>query len=278
MKVIDFHVHPGSVQIWKPWVVEYFRENNPGTFERFANGLTPEEMVAFFASQGVSSLVLLAEYAPKCTCVVSNEEVSRYCRDHGELIPFGSLNLEEDTPFDVQARHAVENLGIRGFKLLPSYQHFYPNDPAFFPFYAYAQSKKLPVMFHTGSSIFRETRIKYADPLLLDDVAVEFPDLTILMEHGGRPFWYDRAAWMISRHRNLHVGIAGIAIRHLPRLFPRLEQYPDRFLFGSDWPGMADVRSLVDRVLALPYSDETKAAILHGNAERVLTKAKEGEA
>ncbi|SEM57008.1 hypothetical protein SAMN04489760_1237 [Syntrophus gentianae] len=270
MKVIDFHLHAASVEVWQPWVAEYFRKNNPDTFDRFADGLTPEELVALLASQGVSSAVVLAEYAPKCTGIVTNEETARFCQDQEALVPFGGLNLEDGTPFDVQARRAVEELGMKGFKLLPSYQFFYPNDPSLFPFYEYVQSKGLPIMFHTGSSIFNGTRIKYADPLLLDDVADEFPDLTILMEHGGRPFWYDRAAWMISRHRNVHIGIAGMAIRHLPRLFPNLEKFSDRFVFGSDWPGMYDVKGLVDRVLALPYSNETKEAILHGNAERVL--------
>jgi len=273
MRIIDFHVHAAPVKTWKPWVREYFLQNNPDTFERFAEGLTPEELVAFFASQGVSSTVVLAEYAPKCTGIITNEEVARFCCDEESLIPFAAFNLGEDTPCEVQARHAVEDLGMKGFKLLPSYQHFYPNDPSFFTFYEYVQSKGLPVMFHTGSSVFQGTRIKYADPLLLDDVADEFPDLKILMEHGGRPFWYDRAAWMVLRHRNVHIGIAGIAIRHLPRLFPNLEKFSDRFLFGSDWPGMYDVKGLVDRVLALPYSNETKEAILGGNARRLLGMA-----
>jgi len=274
MKVIDFHVHAAPAKIWRPWVIEYFQENNPDTFERFADGLAPEELVAFFASQGVTSGVVLAEYAPKCTGVLTNEETARYCHDQENLIPFAAISLEDDTPYEVQARHAVEELGMKGFKLLPSYQHFYPNHPSFYPFYEYVSSKGLPIMFHTGSSVFRGSRIKYADPLLLDEVADEFPELTILMEHGGRPFWYDRAAWLISRHRNMHIGIAGIAIRHLPGLFPNLEKFSDRFLFGSDWPGMYDIKGLVDRVLALPYADETKEAILHGNAERLLGKGK----
>lgn len=272
MNVIDFHIHFGSVKNLTSWVAEFFREKNPGYFSRLVDGLTPEELVDFLASQGVAQAVMLAEYAPKCTGVVSNEEVSRFCRDHEELIPFGALNLEDGALYEDQARYAIEELGMKGFKLLPSYQHFYPNDPSFFPFYDYLSSKGLPVMFHTGTSIFKGTRIKYADPLLLDDVAEEFPDLTILMEHGGRPFWYDRAAWLISRHRNMHIGIAGIPVRKLPQLFPNLEKYPDRFLFGSDWPSMPDVRGLVERVLALPYSNETKERILHKNAEGVLNR------
>lgn len=271
MKVIDFHVHLATVQHWTPWVIAFIRENNPGYFERFPDGPDPEGIVDHFTTQGVSRLVMLAEYAPKCTGLVTNEALTGFCRDHHQLMPFAALSLEVDTPYLEQARYAVEELGMKGFKLLPSYQHYFPNDPSFFPFYDYVQTRGLPVMFHTGSSIFRGTRIKYADPLLLDDVADEFPELTIIMEHGGRPFWYDRAAWMISRHRNVHIGIAGIATLHLPRYFPNLEQYADRFLFGSDWPAIPlDVKGLISRVLALPYSDDTKTAILHGNAERLL--------
>ena len=171
---------------------------------------------------------------------------------------------------------ASERLGIRGFKLLPSYQHFYPNDRALYPFYEYVQSLGMPIMFHTGTSIFHGTRIKYADPLLLDEVADDFPRLNIIMEHGGRTFWYDRAAWLVSKYGNMHIGIAGIATRHLPRFFPRLEQFSDRFVFGSDWPGFADIKGLIDRVCALPYSDETKERILYRNAERLLGRIGRG--
>jgi len=271
MKVIDFHVHLADARYLKPEIIAFMRENNPGYCAHFSDGPHPDGVVAYMAAQGVSRAIMLAEYAPKSTGVVANEAIAGFCRDHRELVPFASISLEAEASYVDQARHAVEELGMKGFKLLPSYQHFYPNDPSFLPFFDYVQSQRLPVMFHTGSSIFRGTRIKYADPLLLDDVADEFPELTIIMEHGGRPFWYDRAAWLITRHRNVHIGIAGIATRHLPRYFPNLERYADRFLFGSDWPAVPlDVAGLISRVLALPYSDDTKAAILHGNAERVL--------
>ncbi|HQM92146.1 MAG TPA: amidohydrolase family protein, partial [Syntrophales bacterium] len=95
-------------------------------------------------------------------------------------------------------------------------------------------------------------------------------------EHGGRTFWYDRAAWLVSKYGNMHIGIAGIATRHLPRFFPRLEQFSDRFVFGSDWPGFADIKGLIDRVCALPYSDETKERILYRNAERLLGRIGRG--
>ena len=270
MKVIDFHIHIATKEQVLPWVVEFFEQNNPHYMENFGEGITPERAIAFFKSHNVDRSVILAEYAPHASATVTNEFVSEFSKGHEELIPFGCLDFSDKRPYEEQAKHAVEKLGVKGFKLLPSYQYFYPDDHALFPFYEYVQSLGMSIMFHTGTSAFHGTRIKYADPLLLDEVADEFPDLNIIMEHGGRTFWYDRAAWLISKYRNMHIGIAGIATRHLPKLFPRLEQYRDRFIFGSDWPGVADIMGLIERVLALPYSDETKEMILHKNAERLL--------
>lgn len=274
MKVIDFHIHIGTKEQFLPWVMDFFNKNNPHYAENFAESITPERAIAFLKSHNVDRSVILAEYAPKASAMVTNEFVSQFTKNHEELIPFGCINFEDKKPYEEQAKYAVEILGMKGFKLLPSYQHFYPNDQSLFPFYEYIQSLGIPIMFHTGTSIFHGTRIRYADPLLLDEVADEFPDLKIIMEHGGRTFWYDRAAWLISKYRNMHIGIAGIATRHLPKLFPRLEQYRDRFVFGSDWPGVADIKGLIERVYALPYNDETKEMILHKNAERLLGLAK----
>ena len=271
MEVIDFHIHIGTKKQFLPWVLEFFKQSNSHYYlDNFAESISPERIISFFKSQNVDRAVILAEYAPRASAVVTNEFVSGFSKGHNELIPFGCLNFEDPRPYEEQAKHAVEILGVKGFKLLPSYQYFQPDDHALFPFYDNIQSLGMPIMFHTGTSIFHGTRIKYADPLLLDEVADEFPNLNILMEHGGRTFWYDRAAWLISKYKNMHIGIAGIATRHLPKYFPRLEKYADRFVFGSDWPGLADIKGLIEKVLALPYSNETKEMILHKNAQRLL--------
>lgn len=270
MQVIDFHLHVGTKRHWTEWVVDFFREVNPTYYERFSEGITPEGLIAYLREQGVGRAVVLSEYAPRATGVVPNEFTASFCKGHEELIPFGSICLYEGTPVAEQAERAVKVLGVRGFKMLPTYAHFYPNDPSLYPFYEVAQSLEAPVMFHTGTSIFKGSRVKYGDPLLLDDVAEDFPRLKIIMEHGGRPFWYDRAAWLITRHRNLYIGIAGIPAKVLLQWFPNLERYPDRFLFGSDWPGVPDIKSLIERVLALPLAEETKERILWRNAAELL--------
>jgi predicted TIM-barrel fold metal-dependent hydrolase len=272
MKVIDFHIHIGTRNQFLPSVIEFFENHNEYYMQNFAERITPDRIIAFLKTQNVDRAVILAEYAPNASGTVTNEFVSEFSKGHEQFIPFGCINFNDEKPYEDQARYAVEFLGVKGFKLLPSYQHFHPNDASLFPFYEYVQSLKMPIMFHTGTSVFPGTRIKYADPLLLDDVADEFPNLDIIMEHGGRTFWYDRAAWLVSKYQNVFIGIAGIATKRLPELFPKLEQYSDRFLFGSDWPGVADIKGLIDRVDALPYSAETKEMILFKNAERLLNK------
>jgi predicted TIM-barrel fold metal-dependent hydrolase len=242
--------------------------------------------------------VMLSEYAPITSGIVTNEYTSRFCAGRSELIPFGSICLynendeslfkggegdfevaftggetggfTNEVPLEEQAERAIKSLGIRGFKMLPTYAHFYPNDRRLFGFYETVQSLQVPLMFHTGTSIFKGSLVKYGDPLFLDDVADAFPGIPILLEHGGRPFWYDRAAWLITRHRNVHIGIAGIPTRHLSRHFPHLERFQDRFIFGSDWPGMPRIKPLVEKVLELPFNDGVKEKILSGNAGRIL--------
>jgi predicted TIM-barrel fold metal-dependent hydrolase len=270
MKIIDFHLHVGTQNHWTPWVIDYFRQVNPFYYEHFSKEISPDGVVAYVQSQGVEKAVVLSEYAPKTSGVVTNEFTSAFCRNHPELIPFGSVCLYEGGPLEEQAERAAKELGVRGLKMLPTYAHFYPNDERLFPLYDVAQSLGLPLLFHTGTSIFRGSRIKYGDPLFLDDVADEFPSLKIILEHGGRSLWWDRAAWLITRHRNVYVGIAGIPAKRLPVFFPQIEQYRDRFIFGSDWPGVPDIRPLVERLMALPLETETKERILGGNAREML--------
>ncbi len=270
MRVVDFHIHVGLERHWNPWVVEFFKEVNPSYRKRFLQGITPEGLIAYLQEQGVERAVVLSEYAPQATGVVPNEFTADFCRGYRELIPFGSLCLYDETPLEEQAERALRELGMRGFKLYPTYAHFYPNDRRLYPFYEVAQAEGVPVMFHTGTSIFKGSRVKYGDPLFLDDVAEDFPNLKIVLEHGGRPFWYDRAAWLITRHRNIYIGIAGIPAKKILEVFPHLERYRDRFIFGSDWPGVPAIRPLWEKILALPISQEAKEGILWRNALRLL--------
>jgi uncharacterized protein len=270
MKILDFHLHVGTRHNWTPWVIDFFRKNNPGYYDKFVDAITPEGVLEYLDTQGVEKAVVLSEYAPACTGVVTNEFTSGFCSRSDRLIPFGSVCLYNEIAPAEQADIALRKLGVRGFKMMPTYAHFYPNDPSLFPFYEVLRDAGVPVQFHTGTSVFQGSLVKYGDPLLLDDVADAFPALKIVLDHGGRPFWYDRAAWMLLRHPNIYIGITGIPAKQLLTHFPKLESFADRFLFGSDWPGAGDIRPLVEKVSSLPLRPETIEAILWDNGARLL--------
>ncbi len=271
--IIDFHVHAGLYHDLHPWVTEWIQGELKGVDDPeafYKSILTPEGMIQYLRMNGVDYAVVLAELSPITTGMMTNEGVIELSRGVDCLIPFCNVNpfLVADLPGELE-RYVTE-MGFRGMKLYPTYQHFYPNDNRIYPLYAKAQELGIPVMLHTGSSIFRGARIKYGDPLYLDDVAVDFPDLTLLLVHSGRGFWYDRAYFLAKLHANVYMEISGLPPKRLLEYFPELERVADKVIFGSDWPGMPYIGRNIELIRGLPLKEETKEKILGGNAARIL--------
>jgi hypothetical protein len=270
MYAIDFHIHVGKREHLNAAFLNYFVEQYGMMALEAMDALTPESFLEFLDSQGVSKAVLLSEYSPEVTGIVPVEFTANFSGDSGKLIPFGSININSDVDSGVQAEHALVKLGCKGLKLLPSYGFYYPYDRRLYGAYDEASSLGAVVMFHTGTSLFPKTRIRYANPLLLDEVANDFPQLKIVMSHGGRPFWYTEAEWLLRRHSNMFIDISGIPPAQLPSNFPKLERFYDRFVFGSDWPNIISIKGQIDQVTRLAYKVDTIEAILFRNAERLL--------
>ena len=223
------------------------------------------------AEAGVDLAVIMAEDAPLTTGLASSEYVSDFCRQTKRLRFFASINPLTRLDAVRQLDHDVKQLGAVGLKLYPSYQWFYPNDQALYPLYAKAVELGVPVTFHTGSSTFAGSRIKYAQPIHLDDVAVDFPDLAIVMAHAGRPFWYAEAEWLVKRHPNVYIDLAGLPPKRLLQYLPDLERIAPKVLFGSDWPSIpSTLAANIAQLRDLPLSDAAKQRILHDNAEGLL--------
>lgn len=271
--IVDYHTH---VPAYEPFTRSYedLLAQAWGSVEHLlARFPGPQQALATFAEAGVDYTVVLAEIAPITTGIASNEAVAAWCAESPRLIPFASINPHLTLNPAAELRRLVTDQGFRGLKLYPTYQYFYPNDPLVYPIYAAAQDLGIPITFHTGSSVFKGSRLKYGDPLFLDDVAVDFPDLVLVMAHGGRPCWYDHAFTMARFHANVYLELAGLPPGRLLRYFPELERIAHKTLFGSDWPSVATLKENVAAVQALPLSQAARDAILGGNAARILNVA-----
>lgn len=274
MPVIDFHVHIGNLEDMKPWVKEFFQNYGQGSgAEKVVDKdgrMDPSALVDLLHENGVDYAVILAELSPITTGIVSNEFVANFCKGKKELIPFANLNPYLSTRLGEELERCVNDLGMKGVKLYPTYQQFFPNDRMLYPLYAKAQELKIPVMVHTGSSIFRGSRLKYGDPVLLDDVAVDFPELTLIQVHSGRGFWYEAAFFLAQLHPQVYMEIAGLPPQNLLKYFPDLEKNAHKIIFGSDWPGVPGIARNIEIIRSLPIKEETKEKILGGNAAKIL--------
>ncbi|NIN63460.1 MAG: amidohydrolase family protein [Anaerolineae bacterium] len=270
--VIDFHFHVTTADEYTDWFLNWLRDYaGEDTLAHLRHVLSsPQAMLEYLDEQGIDYAVALAETNPLSTGTSPNDRVAEFCQDSERLIPFANVNPFVTTDLVSELQRCVSDLGVRGLKLYPTYQHFYASDTRLYPLYAEAERLGVPIMVHTGSSVFRGARLKYGDPLHLDDVVVDFPELTIIMAHSGRGFWYEAAFFLAQLHPNIYMEVTGLPPQKLPNYFPNLERNADKIIFGSDWPAVTDIKGNIATVRSLDITEESKDAILGGNAVRVL--------
>jgi predicted TIM-barrel fold metal-dependent hydrolase len=273
--ILDFHTHGVRPDPNMPAAYKEFMSSNQGgdldKFDEFTKHYSdPQNVLALLDDSGVDYAVVLAETAVITSAIIPNGHVQQFtAASNGRLIPFCTFNPYMVLNPAAELDTAVRQDGFRGLKLYPTYEYFYPNQPLLYPMYAKAQELGIPVMAHTGSSVFAGSRLKYGDPLFWDDVAVDFPELTIIMCHGGRMLWYDRAASLVRLHKNMYFDVSGLPPKRLPDYWPDLERLADKVLFGTDWPG-ANIGANVEAFRNLALSEEAKQKILWGNGSRIL--------
>lgn len=269
LKIIDFHVHVGLKEHWHGWVHDYQKAAQTEYYDRYEEMIDPEKFAAYLKSHQIERAVILPEISPITTGFVSNEYVLEFCQGLDIFIPFSTINPSfVNQP--VQEIKKCIRMGAKGIKLYPSYNHFYPNESFLYPVYTIAEEYSLPVLVHTGSSVFRGSKIKYADPIYLDEVATDFPSLPLLMAHSGRGLWYEKAFFLSRLHPNLYLEISGLPPKNLLNYFPDMEKNIDKFVYGSDWPGIKTIDTNIQTIKELPLAAASIRKILYGNAARIL--------
>jgi len=209
---------------------------------------------------------------------IPNEEIAEDCARHPDvLIPFASVDPYKGRSGVREARRLVERHGVRGFKFHPSLQGFSPDDPMAFPLYATIEELGVPALFHTGQTGIGAgvaggggIRLRYSNPMLVDEVAAVFPDLRIILAHPSFP-WQDEALAVATHKPQVHIDLSGWSPKYFP---PQLIRYAntllrDKMLFGSDYPVLTPDRWLAD-FAALDIKPEVRPKILKDNAVRLL--------
>jgi hypothetical protein len=269
LKIIDFHVHIGRKEHWHEWVRAYQKAVHSEYYEKYEQMIDPQKFALYLKEHSIDKAVILPEISPLTTGVVSNEYVLEFCQGEDLLIPFCTVNPSL-VSHPAKAIKKFVQMGAKGIKFYPSYNHFYPNESSLYPVYALAEEYQIPVLVHTGSSVFKGAKIKYADPLYLDDVAADFPHLDLLMAHCGRGLWYQRAFFLSRIHQNLYLEISGLPPRNLLGYFPEMEKNIDKFVYGSDWPGIATIDSNIREIRKLPLSERSLKKVFYENAAGIL--------
>jgi uncharacterized protein len=209
---------------------------------------------------------------------LSNEEIAGSAAEHPDvLIPFGSIDPARGDSGVRAARRLVEEHGVRGFKFHPSIQAFEPNDRRHYPLWAELESLGVPALFHTGQTGIgsglpggRGIKLRYSDPMLLDDVAADFPGLTVIMAHPSVP-WQDAAIAVAQHKANVYIDLSGWSPKYFPPQLVRAANtmLKSKVLFGSDYPLLSPERWIAD-FAKLEIKENVRPLIMKDNAVRAL--------
>jgi uncharacterized protein len=241
---------------------------------------TVPEMAAMYRKLKMAFVVFTVD-APKEPRKISNEEIAELAHQNSDVaIPFASVDPHRGKEGVLLAKKLITHYGVKGFKFHPSVQEFSPNDRLAYPLYEAIAEAKLPALFHTGQTgVGAGTRggggirLKYSNPMLLDDVATDFPDMPIILAHPSFP-WQEEALSVATHKPQVYIDLSGWSPKYFP---PILVQYAntllkDKILFGSDYPVIAPERWM-EEFDKLPIKPEVRPLILKQNAARLLKLA-----
>ena len=273
LTAIDVHVH-----------LEHLGESSAadeGARKYFGDsGVTRDwnALADYYRSRKIGCVVFTVDETLSRRPQVSNDAVVEFAAANRDIaMAFASLNPTRGAEAVREARRLVASGGIRGLKLHPPLQEFFPNDRLAYPLYEVFAEARLPVLFHTGHSGIGTgmpggggIRLKYGHPMPIDDVAVDFPDMPIILAHPSFP-WQDEAISICLHKPQVYIDLSGWS----PKYFPsQLIQYAntllkDKIMYGSDYPLFTPDRWMADFEKA-PFREEVRPRILKYNAARLL--------
>ena len=280
VSAIDVHVHVESDGRGHLSLDQELMDASAAYFRNSENR-TPsvDDLAERYRAAGLAAVVFTVD-ATTATGhpAISSEEIADAAARHSDvLIPFGSVDPHQGQAAVDRARRLVEDHGVRGFKFHPSLQAFSPDDPVFATLWGAIEQMGVPALFHTGQNGIgaglpggRGIKLRYSNPLLLDDVAADFPHLTIILAHPSVP-WQAEAISMATHKANVYIDLSGWRPKYFPPELVRAAGglLRDKVMFGSDYPLITPERWLAD-FAELGVDAAYRPAIVKGTAARIL--------
>jgi predicted TIM-barrel fold metal-dependent hydrolase len=284
---IDVHTHVEMSKAGGDSLPDELRDAAIKHFRGESARPTAEELATYYRERSMMAVVFTVD-AESVTgqTRVPNEEIAAVARANADvLIPFASVDPHKGKRGVDEARRLIAEHGVRGFKFHPNLQAFFPNDRLAYPLYEVIEEAGLPALFHTGHSGIGSglpggggIRLKYSNPIYVDDVAADFPGLKIVLAHPSFP-WQDEALSIAMHKSQVFIDLSGWSPKYFP---PQLVHYAntllrEQVLFGTDYPLITPERWLAD-FDALDIKPEVRPLILKQNALRLLGLDGGGEA
>lgn len=279
MAVVDAHVHVPRLSTvtsaWMQWADD-FGKDSPwrGVFGPDGDPV-PARLDALLAAEGVDVALLFAEYSPRSTGIQPVEDLLpliAYNPRRFRLV--ANVNPAVHAPLAAEAARQL-GLGAVAVKLHPVHGAFRPDAEGLYPVYDLCAERGVPVIVHTGGSIFPGSQPEAGDPKLMSQVVADFPGVEFVLAHGGRGAWYADAARMALACDNVWLDLAGLPPKRLPDYYAAfdLTELARKWIFGTDWPGVPGVARNVRAVAALGLPDDVLAGVLSGNAAQLFLRA-----
>ncbi|MBM6620745.1 amidohydrolase [Micrococcaceae bacterium RIT802] len=279
ISALDMHVHLEEDSHGHRAMPEDLFEASAAYFKSEERTPSIDRIAEIYRGAGMAAVVFTvdARTALGHTPNSIDDLVAGCARHNDVLIPFGSVDPRTGGDALVEARRQARELGVRGFKFHPSLQGFDPSEGEFRPLWRELEQLGLPCIFHTGQNGMgaglpggRGIKLRYSNPLLLDDVAAEFPGLTIIMAHPSVP-WQDEANSIATHKANVYIDLSGWSPKYFPESLVKRGNniLSGKLLFGTDFP-LITPATWMAAFEDLPLKDAVRPGILKGNAVRVL--------
>jgi predicted TIM-barrel fold metal-dependent hydrolase len=275
--LVDAHVHVPVLSTltpaWLEWAADF---GATGLLDRIWDDdghPDPAALDELFDEQGVDAALLFCEYSPKATGMQRFDDLLPIVEANpARFRPVANVNPHLHFPIARELNRQLD-AGAAALKLHPVHGGFRCDDSQLYPAYQVLEERRVPLVVHCGTSTFPGSMNELADPTYLLPVVRDFPDLDVVLAHGGRGWWYDAAAFLALSQPRVWIELSGLPPKRLLEYYSRYDagRLANKWIFGTDWPGVPGIAMNARAVAGLGLDDDVVAKVLGGNALRIYS-------